>query len=360
MKQLKILHIINDLSSGGAENALINYLNYDNNNINYLFRLSNISKNNIELDQYKIIDLNPNPKKNYGFLTFIKLLKQVRVTQPDIVHAHLFPSFYYASIISLFVKSHYLVSEHSISNSRRKPGFQKIEKLIYSRFHSIISVSDEVKKSLSNWLNSDTQKNHVVIPNGINTDYFLNSKRHDLRSELLFSSEDIIIMVVARLTKEKNLLVAIESIKYLSSIHKLVLVGEGPQADHLNRKIKELSLYNQVKMIGFRSNIKSLLLNADIFLLPSYEEGFGISVLEAVACKRRILLSNIPTFRSLYEEINPTYFEVDSPKDLAYKIKLSLSTKPSDTLYSNFLKKYDITNTVLKINEFYNNELENL
>lgn len=360
MKQLKVLHLINNLSSGGAENALINYLNYDNNNINYLFRLSNISKNNILLKQKNVIDLNPEATLRYGLLTFIKLYQQVKANKPDIIHAHLFASFYIAAILSLFVKTKFVVTEHSLSNSRRKLGFKTIEKFIYSRFHSIISVSEEVSGSLSKWLNQNNKINLVVIPNAINIKHFLNPEKYDLKEELSLNEKDIIIMVVARLTKEKNLMVAIKSMTYLPLNYKLVLIGEGPQKPLLKDKIKELGLDAQVTMMGFRANIASLLSNADIFLLPSSEEGFGISVLEAVASKRRILLSDIPTFINLYKEINPIYFKVDSPSDLAIKIQLSLSTIPNNILYDTFLNKYDISNTVMMMNRLYHDLLNNL
>jgi glycosyltransferase involved in cell wall biosynthesis len=360
MKKLNVLHLINNLSSGGAENALINYLNYDNNNINYLFRLSNISKNNVLLLEKNVVDLNPEATRRYGLFTFLKILRIAKTLKPDVIHAHLFPSFYFAAIISLFVKSKFVVTEHSLSNSRRSKAFRFIEKLIYSRFHSIISVSDEVRHSLSQWLNDNKKLNHKVIPNGINVKQFIDPEDYDLKQELSFKEDDIVIMVIARLTREKNLFVPIESMIHLPFNYKLVLVGDGHQESFIRDKIRELNLETRVRILGFRKNISSLLHNADIFLLPSKEEGFGISVLEAVASNRRILLSNIPTFISLYKEINPTYFEVDSSIDLAVKIKLSLSTSPNYSLYDKLINKYDIKNSVKMINELYQDLTKNL
>jgi glycosyltransferase involved in cell wall biosynthesis len=353
MKQLKILHIINDLSSGGAENALINYLNYDNNNINYLFRFSKISKNNIELDEDNTIDLNSNTKNGYSILTFLKLFKQTKAINPDIIHVHLFPSFYLAAILSFFYKSKFVVTEHSLSNSRRKVGFRTVEKIIYSRFDSIISVSEDVQASLTKWLRIKRKNKYLVIPNGIDIHRFQESKKYSLRDELKLTSSDVIIMLVARLSEEKNLIVAVESMQYLTSDYKLVLVGEGPLEDTLRNKIKDLNLKNQVSILGFRAYVSELLPNADVFLLPSLQEGFGISVLEAIARKRRIVLSDIPLFLNQYKEINPIYFEVHSPIDLARKIELSMLTIPNDKLYDEFLLKYDINKIVNKLNGFY-------
>jgi len=87
--------------------------------------------------------------------------------------------------------------------------------------------------------------------------------------------------------------------------------------------------------------------------LPSTQEGFGISILEAIALKRRIILSNIPLFLSQYKEIEPIYFKVKSPEDLARKIELSIKTMPNYKLYDDFISKYDMNVTLNKLNDFY-------
>jgi glycosyltransferase involved in cell wall biosynthesis len=353
MKKIKILHLINNLSSGGAENALINFLNYDNNNINYLFRLSSISKNNVELKETSVIDLNPNSKSGLKVSTFLRLLKAIKAIQPDVIHAHLFPSFYLAAILSILFKAKFVVTEHSISNSRRKIGFRTVERIVYSRFDSIISVSDTVRDSLTTWLKIKNRDKFIVIPNGIDTSRFQKSKKYNLIDELHLQLNDVVIMVVARLTLEKNLLVAIESMKYLPLNYRLVLVGEGPLEQILENKIQALNLEDQVTMLGFRPDVPELLHNADIFLLPSIQEGFGISVLEAIAMKRRIILSDIPSFLNQYREIDPIYFEVHSASDLARKIELSMTTIPNMFLYDAYLATYHINHIVTRINEFY-------
>ena len=353
MKDLKVLHIINNLSSGGAENALINYLNHDNNNTNYLFRLSAVEKNSIQLNTEKITDLNNYKKKD--LFSLLKLLKHAMNIKPDIVHAHLFPSFYYAALISFFINAKFITTEHSLNNNRRKRYMRGIEKVIYSRFSLIISVSLEVKKNLDDWVLVGSNKKHVVQPNGIDLNYIRGALKHDLRLELAFHESDVIIVSSSRLTKEKNLMVAIKAFKYLPKQFKLILIGEGPEENLLKDAVVNLNLENQVILLGYRSDVINLVKSADIFLLPSINEGFGISVLEAIAAHRRIVLSNIPTFVSIYSTISPTYFNVHSSIDLAEKLIASMGSEVNNSIYDNFILDYNMETTVNKLNTIYQN-----
>ena len=73
---------------------------------------------------------------------------------------------------------------------------------------------------------------------------------------------------------------------------ELILVGDGPQHGEAVRVARERGVCDRVKFLGLRNALPELLAPADVFCLPSTEESFGLSALEAMACGTSVLASN--------------------------------------------------------------------
>ena len=89
--------------------------------------------------------------------------------------------------------------------------------------------------------------------------------------------EDI-VRVFYKVTKEVNA--------------KLLLIGDGPERNNLEDLCRELKLCDHIRFLGKQDAIEELLSVADIFLLPSEQESFGLSALEAMACEVPVISSN--------------------------------------------------------------------
>jgi L-malate glycosyltransferase len=74
---------------------------------------------------------------------------------------------------------------------------------------------------------------------------------------------------------------------------KLLLVGDGPELGTAYRLGRELEIAPQVEMLGAQEDIIPLLSAADVFLLPSAQESFGLAALEAMACEVPVVASNV-------------------------------------------------------------------
>ena len=73
---------------------------------------------------------------------------------------------------------------------------------------------------------------------------------------------------------------------------KLLLVGDGPERPKLERLCRELGIYEHVRFLGKQDAIEEILAVADLFLIPSANESFGLAALEAMACEVPIISSN--------------------------------------------------------------------
>ncbi|MFC2156285.1 N-acetyl-alpha-D-glucosaminyl L-malate synthase BshA [Acidobacteriota bacterium] len=73
---------------------------------------------------------------------------------------------------------------------------------------------------------------------------------------------------------------------------KLMLIGDGPERLFIQQLVKELKLSDDVYFLGEQDHIEPLYFCADLFLLPSEQESFGLSALEAMACGVPVIASN--------------------------------------------------------------------
>jgi glycosyltransferase involved in cell wall biosynthesis len=143
---------------------------------------------------------------------------------------------------------------------------------------------------------------------------FTELKREFVRRGLKIDKKSIIIGYVGRLSYEKNLCTLLKSfadaVKKVSDL-RLILVGKGPLEFELRALASDTHIENKVIFCGFRDDISDLLSSFDIFILPSFIEGTSNALIEAMACSRAIICSDISANRELvtnYKEavmINP-------------------------------------------------------
>ena len=133
------------------------------------------------------------------------------------------------------------------------------------------------------------------------------------------------IGTVARLSIEKNLKTLIQAFGLFALGQENVelrIVGEGPLKVELQKLALDLNIQDKVNFLGKQSDIPEVICAFDVFVLPSFFEGFGMVLLEAMAVGRRIIVAN----NSAMVEVIGTsgagmFFETQSADDLAKGIQ---------------------------------------
>ena len=107
---------------------------------------------------------------------------------------------------------------------------------------------------------------------------------------------DFIFLMVSRLTREKNIPVAIEAFKTVVSAHpqtRLRIVGDGPERDSLYIISKKLELENHIEFMGWQENKTTIYQGAHTYLLTSNYEGYGRTVVEAMAMGLPVIMTDV-------------------------------------------------------------------
>ncbi len=159
----------------------------------------------------------------------------------------------------------------------------------------LIAVSQDVKKVLIDG-GIDPAKIRV-IPDGIDYSLFDEAASSEyLRRELSFEPDDFLVGIVAHLADikgHKYLIKATQILKEKTSKIKVIIVGSGPLRMELGKQVKETDVEDIVFFLGFREDIPQILASLDLFVLTSYQEGLGSSILDAMACRLPVVATRV-------------------------------------------------------------------
>lgn len=210
------------------------------------------------------------------------------------------------------------------------------------RAHKIITVSEFSKNELVRVYNINPEA-VKVIPLSYNKKIYRVIEDKDKIEEILhkYKIDKPYLLFIGRLEQKKNVLSIIESFKILKSTNpdlKLVLIGRpGYKFEEIEKKIKEYDLSKDIIMPGWVSSaeLPYLLNAAEVFVFPSFYEGFGIPILEAMACGTPVISSNITSIPEVAGRaallVNP-----NNNEELIQGIKKLLEDKD---LRQNFIDK---------------------
>ena len=107
---------------------------------------------------------------------------------------------------------------------------------------------------------------------------------------------NFIILMISRLSREKNIGLAIEALAEVIKKEPnvgLVIAGDGPELNKLKTQCEKLKVAGNVRFEGWADDLVSYYKTADLYLLTSNYEGYGRTVVEALACNLPVLITDV-------------------------------------------------------------------
>ncbi|MBS7633217.1 glycosyltransferase family 4 protein [Candidatus Bathyarchaeota archaeon] len=182
----------------------------------------------------------------------------------------------------------------------------------------------------------------VMIPNGVNVDVYAKNMDGDVsqfRSRFALKEEKIVLFV-GRLVYEKGVHVLVNAIpKVLEKVNaKFIIVGNGYMKDQLSALVRNMGLSHKVMFTGFLDDetLRNLQKCADVSVVPSLFEPFGIVALEAMAAKSPLVISDSGGLAEIVEhDVSGVKVYPGNPESLAWGITRVLT----DEGYANWIRK---------------------
>ena len=286
---IRILHVLSSLDGGGVESMITNYYyNFKNNDIVFDFAVHNP---NIGILEKELKDRKSNiyhltPKKTSLIKNIKELCSIINKEKYDAIYCHQ----NFISWIPLFIakiKGVKVRIVHSHGCNPPKTLIKKIrntiERLLLKTFATnFFACGIEASKWLygKDWTEEYPKK--VIINNAIDINRFSFNK--DIRDKLRKKNninDKICIFHAGRFSAEKNHKYIIDIYSKLpADKYCLFLAGNGELYNSIIDYSKRLNLKN-IHFLGVRSDVNELYLMADLFLLPSFHEGFPVTLVEA-------------------------------------------------------------------------------
>ena len=367
---MRILHIIDSLNMGGAENVLIG-LSYGQRKQGHDVTImplicpahtpvrERIEANSIIVQPFAVKGSWYNPK-------FICKIAKV-LSKFDIVHVHLFPSLYwvgFAKILS-FCKTPLVYTEHSTNNRRRNnPLFHYFDRLIYKNLYDmVIACADKV---LDTYKEAFPTVSHVcAINNGVDISIYQNAIPYSKRELLGINEECFVITMVARFMTMKRQDTIVEAIAKLPSCIHALFVGGEERDEGLVRVKKiasDLGVLERINFLYIRKDVPRILKTSDVVIMASDYEGLSLSSIEGMAAGKPFVATNVNGLREVVGGAGLLFENKDA--DALTKIIYQLSTDKGlyqETARKCFLRaqEYDINAMVDSYLKVYGKMIKN-
>jgi glycosyltransferase involved in cell wall biosynthesis len=314
------------------------------------------------IDSYK----NPSPDfATWVYLMNVNMQKEAATFindlggNVDVIHAHDWLVATAGIGLKHVFRKPLFATMHSTEIGRRNGIHFDYEKMIHEteawltyEAWKVICCSDYMMSHVK-WAFSLPPDKLVMVPNGVNAEVFTKNEREELsqfRSKFALPEEKIVLFV-GRLVFEKGVHVLVNAApKVLEKVNaKFIIVGNGYMKEQLSNLVRGMGLAHKVLFTGFVDDetLRKLQRCADVSVVPSLFEPFGIVALEAMAAKSPIVVSDTGGLSEIVEhDVSGAKVYVSNPDSLAWGIIKVLT----DESYANWIR----ANAFKRVQEKYN------
>jgi|SRR5699024_8716508 len=173
------------------------------------------------------------------------------------------------------------------------PSYKSVVDFSINQSNGVTAVSEYLRDET--YERFDIKKDIEVIPNFIDLERFQKSDKNHFKRAICPDGEKVVVHV-SNFREVKNVpqVVSIFNRVLKNDINaKLLLVGDGPDRQRAEQRCRELGICNQVRFLGKQDRVEEVLSIADLFLIPSGSETFGLAALEAMSCSVPVISTDI-------------------------------------------------------------------
>jgi glycosyltransferase involved in cell wall biosynthesis len=349
MQKIRIAHILWSFENGGIETMLVNIANEQvrHADVSIVVLGQNCSENLLrQLDSRIYVKRIPRKNHSRSILPFVNLNIFLLKKRINVVHLH---SLNIIRVLLPCYKKNAYGTLHAVY------AHKDVSKKELSSYRKLFSISNAVAKQVE----QDYHLSTIVCENGINCNSFKKRKEWSFENSLKIvqvgrircecKGQNVLLQAVQLLAENKDLCFTVD------------FIGKGEDLPKLEKFVTENNLGRYVRFLGDKSQkfVQEHLCDYDLLVQPSYFEGFGLTVAEAMAAKVPVLVSDVfGPMEVIDNGLYGDYFKRGDSADCAEKIKYimknGIDEKKMNAAYERVVAKYDVSLTAEKYLREYN------
>lgn len=353
-EKIRVLNLIDTYHIGGAGKVLLQFLEHADERVACTlgcFRYRNPpSTEFIDAARARGFDLALFDQRfNFDPTPLWQVYRLLKRGHYDILETHGYKGHLIARALQKRLPIHWVGVTHGWTDENAKIRlYNELEKTLLKSADHVISVSPQLR-AVMHQLRGPRKPVSLVL-NAVDPDsIFGDGKSASIRQELLQDSNDgFLLGSFGRLSPEKGHRILLDAMAGLNpnSPAKLVIVGDGPERENLQRQTEELCIHDRVIFAGQQTNMRDWFEAIDLFVLPSLSEGLPFVVLEAMSLEKPVLASRVGALPEvIVEGVNGWLLPPGDPRLLAISIASLLKDrgrleavgkKASEMLYPRF------------------------
>jgi len=243
----------------------------------------------------------------------------------------------------------------------KDPSYEPVVTFSINQSNGVTAVSQDLKKET--FLSFKITNEIEVIPNFIDLEKFKKQKKDHFKKAICPEGEALVVHT-SNFRKVKRIG---DVVHIFANIHKeipskLLMIGDGPERSKAESLCRELGIGDAVRFLGKLEAVEEVLSVADLFLMPSEKESFGLAALEAMACEVPVISTNTGGLPELnVQGITGFLSNVGDVEDMTRRALFILDKNNLPRFKENALKRakeFDISRILPLYESYYNKILE--
>ncbi len=331
------------------------------------FRLAHITENiyfhEVSVNTYPLFEYPP-----YSLALTSKMVDVVKYEQLDLLHVHYaIPHATSAVLARQILQQHNLtvpvvttLHGTDITIVGQDPSFAPVVTYSINESDGVTAVSDFLRRETLDHF--DVNNDIEVIPNFIDTERFHRLNKEHFKRALCPNGEKVMVHV-SNFRPVKNATHVVQVFHRLRQDGlplKLLLVGDGPDRAASEHLARELGVYEDIRFLGKQEPVEEILSIADVFMMPSGSESFGLAALEAMACGVPAICSDIGGLPELLGDSEGGCLcplgDIDAFTDCARRILTDddLQAHMAEAARRRVVENFDIDQIIPRYEAYYN------